>query len=128
PVPDVSPSPAMLYPGIPAVPGHSGGSRPPLAEVTRCAAHTAAVESPPAATPDAGATLDLGVALRLAGVDNPTINLAREAVREALAAQLAARALPLPNLNAGGNFRLHRGVYQTGPGTVRDVDVQSLYL
>ena len=47
-------------------------------------------------------TIDLGAALRLAGIDNPTINLARERTQEALAGQLAARTLLLPSINAGG--------------------------
>jgi outer membrane protein TolC len=85
--------------------------------------------APPAVAFDAAAsTIDLGVALRLAGVDNPSINLAREQVREALAGQLAAESLLLPSLNAGGNFRLHRGVFQATPGFLRDPDLQSLYV
>lgn len=72
--------------------------------------------------------IDLGVALRLAGVENPTINLAREAIREAQAEQQAARALLLPTVNLGGNFNLHRGDLQTSGGTILDVNRQSLYL
>lgn len=72
--------------------------------------------------------IDLGVALRLAGVENPTINLAQERVREALADQLAARALLLPSVNVGGNFYQHRGTLQASSGLIRDVDRQSLYL
>jgi outer membrane protein TolC len=77
------------------------------------------------ATTDA---IDLDVALRLAGADNPDINLAREAVREALAEQLAARALLLPSANVGGNYRLHQGTLLAAPGFIRDVNFQSLYL
>jgi outer membrane protein TolC len=73
-------------------------------------------------------TIDLGVALRLAGVDNPTINLAREQIREALAGQLAARSLLLPSVNIGGNYHLHYGVLQASPGFIRSVSSQSLYL
>ena len=73
-------------------------------------------------------TIDLGVALRLAGVDNPTINLAQEQIQEALAGQLAARSLLLPSLNFGGNFRLHRGVLQDDPGNLLNPNSQSLYL
>lgn len=73
-------------------------------------------------------TLDLGVALRLAGVDNPTINLARERIREALAEQLGARSLLLPTINIGGNYHLHRGTLQTSFGVIRSVDSQSLYM
>ncbi len=84
----------------------------------------------PAAAPaaESGDAIDLGVALRLAGVENPAINLAREQVREALAGQLAARALLLPNLNAGANVRLHRGTYQASGGFLRTADIQSLYV
>jgi len=72
--------------------------------------------------------IDLGLALRLAGIENPTVNLARERVNEALAGQLAARALLLPSVNVGGNFYLHRGVYQNASGQILDVNRQSLYL
>ncbi|MBN9121260.1 MAG: TolC family protein, partial [Planctomycetes bacterium] len=72
--------------------------------------------------------LDLEVALRLAGVENPTINLAREAVREALAEQLGARSLLLPSVNVGGNYRRHTGALLAAPGFVRTADFDSLYL
>jgi outer membrane protein TolC len=105
--------------------------------------HTSAVEmtgrpAPVAVVPAAAAEqsrrpageypIDLGLALRLAGVENPTINLAREEVNEALAGELAARVSLLPTLNVGGNFYLHRGVYQNASGQAVDVDRQSLYL
>ncbi|MCZ2343265.1 MAG: TolC family protein [Bacteroidales bacterium] len=72
-------------------------------------------------------TLDLGIALQLAGVDNPTVNLARERVREAVALQLAARSLLLPTLIAGGNVRLHVGPLQDEPGNFWNNNVQSFY-
>jgi outer membrane protein TolC len=72
-------------------------------------------------------TIDLGVALRLAGVDNPTISLARERVEEAVADELAARALWLPNVNVGGNYHRHHGALETSFGYIRRVDSQSLY-
>src|SRR5207248_929012 len=73
-------------------------------------------------------TIDLGVALRLVGVNNPTVSLARERVREALAGQLAARSLLLPTVNVGGNYRYHSGPLQDDPGEFRRVNLQSLYL
>jgi outer membrane protein TolC len=76
---------------------------------------------------DAENTIDLAVAFQLAGVDNPTINLAREAVREAVAKYRGAQVLLLPNLTVGGNFRAHGGNLQAGSGIIRDVDSQSLY-
>jgi outer membrane protein TolC len=72
-------------------------------------------------------TIDLGVALRLAGVDNPTIALAREQVREALAGQLAARSLLLPSLNAGANYYTHSGNLQASSGAVFPVTRDGLY-
>ena len=78
--------------------------------------------------PPAESPIDLGVALRLAGADNPTVNLAREAVLEAEADQQAARALLLPSVNVGGNFHLHRGNLQGSTGLIRNVDSQSLYV
>ncbi len=79
----------------------------------------------PTAAVDAG--VDLGVSLQLAGVGNPTINLAREAIQEALARQTAARALLLPSVNIGGNLHIHHGWLQASPGLIRQVDSQSLY-
>jgi len=123
-------STTALYPGIPAI-----GERPRLlrTEIRRSAkANSLSDSSRPSAAQFTDVTgqetIDLGVALRLAGIDNPTIGLAREAVRESLAGQLAARSLLLPSVNIGGNFRQHSGVYLAAPGLVRSVDVQSLYL
>lgn len=83
---------------------------------------------PVAQQPPPEALIDLGIALRLAGVENPTINLARESIREAQAEQQAARALLLPTVNAGGNFNLHRGVLQQSSGNILDVNRQAMYL
>jgi outer membrane protein TolC len=71
--------------------------------------------------------LDLPSVLGLAGVTNPTIALAVEAVEASLAEQLQARALLLPTLNAGASFDLHRGNLQTSRGVIERVDRQSLY-
>jgi outer membrane protein TolC len=73
-------------------------------------------------------TLDLGVALRLAGVNNPTINLAQERIREALGLQLNARVLLLPNLNIGGNYHYNNGPIQSSTGQILPVANQVLYL
>ncbi len=72
--------------------------------------------------------IDLETALRLGGVNNPTINLARERVQEARAGQLAARALLLPSVSVGGNFRHHRGAFIASQGIVRTPDLRSAYL
>jgi outer membrane protein TolC len=73
-------------------------------------------------------TIDLGVALQLAGIDNPTIDLARERIQEALADQLAARSLLVPSVNVGGNYRLHTGALQQSQGDIIKPTSQDLYL
>jgi outer membrane protein TolC len=105
-----------LYPGLTAVPDHR-----PVVHLER------ADPAPVPATP-ADETLDLGVALRLAGVDNPTIALARERVREAAAEQLAARVLLLPTVTVGWSYDYHTGTLQSSTGLIRTVDRQSGYV
>ena len=77
--------------------------------------------------PEQDSNINLALALELAGVDNPTINLAREAVQEAEAGQLQAKALVLPTLSFGTNLRIHRGVFQRSSGSILDVNSQSLF-
>ena len=119
-----SPPPVSVYPErSPAV------VIPSRAEAgVRLAAHAQPASAIDADGRPTEAPIDLGVALRLAGVENPTINLAREAIREAQAEQTAARVLLLPTVNVGGNFNLHRGNLQSGAGSILDVNRQSLYL
>ncbi len=84
----------------------------------RAAAQPAAEERP----------IDLASALRLAGVDNPQIRLARERVREAVALRQLAAAQFLPDLNMGGNFDHHLGPLQQSSGQILKVDRDSLYM
>jgi outer membrane protein TolC len=71
--------------------------------------------------------LDLESALGLADVGNPTIGLAREAVRASLAAQLQARVLLVPTLDVGASVNVHDGNLESARGIIRDVDRRSLY-
>jgi outer membrane protein TolC len=71
--------------------------------------------------------IDLSTALRLAERQSPYIGRARQAIELALAQQLQARALPLPQLRAGANYHKHDGVLQTSFGLIRHVDLSSLY-
>jgi outer membrane protein TolC len=71
--------------------------------------------------------IDLPTALRLAEAQNPTIALGRQAIVEAVALRMGARALLLPSLNAGSNYHLHQGKLQTSFGEIRDVNSQSVY-
>jgi outer membrane protein TolC len=84
--------------------------------------------TPAIPTPLAVEPIDLGKALAAAGIDNPTIALAEEAVRASLANQLRARALWLPSLDAGMNFNWHDGNLQSAQGLIMDVDRQALYV
>jgi outer membrane protein TolC len=71
--------------------------------------------------------IDLGNALKLAGMRNPEILLAREAVSEALALRLQAAAQLLPTINAGSNFNTHNGPLQQSTGAIIKVNRGALY-
>ena len=72
--------------------------------------------------------IDLTTALRLAGVANPEIQIARQRVVEALAYRQLAAAQFLPTLNVGSNLDDHRGPLQQSNGTILKVDRDSLYV
>ena len=71
--------------------------------------------------------IDLGSALRLAGVENPELMLARERVTEAAAIRQLAAAQLLPDLNAGVNYDLHRGPLQQANGNIIRPNREALY-
>ncbi len=77
---------------------------------------------------DAQQSLSLNAALDLADTANPTIAIAEEATRAGQAEQLRARSLLLPTLTAGVNYRWHNGTLQSGSGTIRDLESESLFL
>ena len=72
--------------------------------------------------------IDLAGALRLAGVQNPEILLARERVVEAVALRQLAAAQLLPTLNAGTNFNSHTGPLQRSTGEILKVNRGALYV
>jgi outer membrane protein TolC len=84
--------------------------------------------SPPVPAFGSGRLIDLGTALAQAGVDNPTIELAREQVREATAHLTGASAMLLPHLTIGANVRIHEGNLQRASGSILDVTSESLYV
>jgi outer membrane protein TolC len=71
--------------------------------------------------------VDLSTVLHLAEGQNPTIALGREAIREALALQLQARALLVPTLNGGAMYHDHLGNLQASDGQIESVNLQSAY-
>jgi outer membrane protein TolC len=62
--------------------------------------------------------IDLPTALRVANAANPTIGLARARTDEAYARLREARALWLPNLEAGPTYNRHDGIIQNSAGLV----------
>lgn len=72
--------------------------------------------------------IDLETALRLAGVSNPEIRLARERVLEAVALRQLAAAQFLPSINVGTNINTHQGPVQQSDGNILKVNRDALYL
>jgi outer membrane protein TolC len=87
-----------------------------------------AAPTPPTILRDAVSPIDLVTALKLAGVENPELQYARQRVVEATAYRQLAAAQILPNLNLGTNYDLHRGVLQQSNGSLLRVDRDSLYV
>jgi outer membrane protein TolC len=71
--------------------------------------------------------IDLPTALRLVDAANPTINLARERVREAYARLDQAQVLLLPNLKVGPAYVRHDGQLQNAAGVVFGVSKSNLF-
>jgi outer membrane protein TolC len=84
----------------------------------------AGMDTPVIPAPEKVMPLTLGASLALAGVENPIIGLAEQAVRTSLAEQLQARVLLLPSVNVGVNYHLHNGPLQSSFGAIRKVDSQ----
>lgn len=65
--------------------------------------------------------IDLATALRLADAENPTANVARARVQEAVANYDRARVLWIPNLVFGPTFFYHEGIDQNRRGDIFSV-------
>jgi outer membrane protein TolC len=72
--------------------------------------------------------IDLNTALRLAGVQNPQLMIARARVLEAAALQQLAVAQFLPSINLGTNYDSHTGVLQQSNGNILSVQRSALYV
>ena len=121
---------ACLCPAIPAQQGKGGKDGKKLEDLPRPQVMPGLVaEAPPPSTlnPNVKA-IDLCAALKLAGVYNPEILLARERVTAADAERQFAAAQILPTINYGGNFDMHQGVLQQSTGKILHVNRDSLYL
>lgn len=85
-------------------------------------------QAPPSILPKEANAVDLGCVLRLAGVENPEILIARQRVAGAEALRMLAYALTLPNLNTGLNYDAHTGPLQQSSGNILKVNRNALYL
>lgn len=81
----------------------------------------------PAANDVATAPIDLASALRLAGVQNLDLVVARTRVELAVADQQLAAAQILPSVNIGTNYDNHTGVLQQATGNILAVNRSALY-
>ena len=72
--------------------------------------------------------IDLNTALRLANVENPQLNLARQLVVESAALRMLAAAQILPSLNLGASYDGHQGTLQQSNGNVLSVNRSSVYV
>jgi outer membrane protein TolC len=103
--------------GIPVLPG---ASRPAASSMT--------IPSPPSILGAEVRPIDLNTALRLAGVENPELNLARQRVVEAAAFRMFAAAQILPTINLGTNYDSHTGPLQQSNGNILSVQRSAVYV
>ncbi len=92
----------------------------------------AGAEQPgPGGTPILGTEwrpIDLNTALRLAGVQNPDLLVARQRVTEAVALRQFAAVQIIPTLNAGASYDNHTGNLQQSNGNILSVNRESVYV
>ncbi len=72
--------------------------------------------------------IDLAASLRLAGVQDPNILIARQRVEIAVALAQYAAAQLLPSTNLGLNYDAHAGPLQQSSGNILRVDRSALYV
>jgi outer membrane protein TolC len=72
--------------------------------------------------------IDLNTALRLAGVQNPDLLIARQRVVEAAMLRQLAAVQILPSLNLGMNYDAHTGPLQQSNGNILSVNRTAVYV
>jgi outer membrane protein TolC len=72
--------------------------------------------------------IDLNTALRLAGVQNPQLMIARQRVVEAAALRQLAAVQILPSINYGMNYDGHTGPLQQSNGNILSVNRSAVYV
>ena len=93
---------------------------------------TAEIVPPPATPPSILAAevrpIDLASALRLANVQNPELNVARQRIMEAAALRQLAAAYFLPSINPGMNYDSHTGNLQQSNGNILSVNRSAVFV
>ncbi len=112
--------------GLPALPEAGDRPRPPARP--GAVATPIVIPSPPSILPGENREIDLNTALRLAGVENPELNVARQRVLEAVAFRMFAAAQILPTINLGTNYDTHTGVLQQSNGNILSVQRSAVYV
>ncbi|HUY31612.1 MAG TPA: TolC family protein [Pirellulales bacterium] len=84
--------------------------------------------SPESILPTEVTPIDLTNALRLAGVQNPELQIARQRVVESAAIRMYMAAQLLPNLNGGMNYDDHTGTLQQSTGKIINLTRSALYV
>ena len=130
-VSQASPELKAALEGIPAL-GNSSpradASKLPGMPASSMARSVDAIPSPPSILGGEVRPIDLTSAFRLAGVENPELNVARQRVLEAAAMRMFAAAQLLPTINYGTNFDSHTGVLQQSNGNILSVNRSAVYV
>ncbi len=121
-----APRPADLLPQ--PLPPHETRDRGPEKEAADRRSPLPVPVSPPTILRPEVQPIDLDTALRLAGVQNPELNVARQRVLEAVAMRQLAAARFLPSINPGTSYDAHNGNLQQSNGNILTLNRSSVYL
>lgn len=128
-------SPPLLPPANPTAGTRTSSDAPSRSVVPPALPGTAPTNAMPASVPNLPSIIgaevrpiDLNIALRLAGVQNPELNLARQRVVEAEALRQLAAAQFLPSINLGANYDSHNGTLQQSNGNILSLNRSALYV
>src|SRR5262249_44911954 len=76
--------------------------------------------------PQKSLPITLAASLALAGVENPVIGQANQAIVTARGEQMQARLLLVPNINVGNSYATHTGPVQASFGGIRKITRNSV--
>ncbi len=117
-----------MLPALGSPPSTSDRTSAGGSAAARIARPAVAIPTPPSILGYEVRDIDLNSALRLAGVENPELNVARQRVLEAVAIRMFAAAQILPTLNYGTNYDSHTGVLQQSNGNILSVNRSAVYV